>query len=110
MGKRGYIRPGLTIEDVAGALGTNRTYLAAYIKSTYHMPFREWIAGLRVEYAKQMLVQHPEQTVAAASEASGFLSLSYFTKIFAEKEGCPPSKWRKSAGACGVAEGDTECI
>ncbi len=110
VGKRGYIRPGLTIEDVAGALGTNRTYLAAYIKSTYHMPFREWIAGLRVEYAKQMLVQHPEQTVAAASEASGFLSLSYFTKIFAEKEGCPPSKWRKSAGACGVAEGDTECI
>ena len=97
VGRQGYTRPGLTIEELAGALGTNRTYLAAYIKSTYHASFREWIAGLRIEYAKQMLVRHPELTVAAVSEASGFLSLSYFTKIFAEKEGCPPSKWRKTA-------------
>lgn len=97
VGRQGYTRPGLTIEELAGALGTNRTYLAAYIKSTYHASFREWIAGLRIEYAKQMLVRHPELTVAAVSEASGLLSLSYFTKIFAEKEGCPPSKWRKTA-------------
>lgn len=97
VGRQGHTRPGLTIEELAGALGTNRTYLAAYIKSTYHASFREWIAGLRIECAKQMLVRHPELTVAAVSEASGFLSLSYFTKIFAEKEGCPPSKWRKTA-------------
>lgn len=27
--------------------------------------------------------------------ASGFLSLSYFTKIFTEKEGISPAKWKK---------------
>ena len=90
----GYIRPALTIEELAGILHTNRTYLSAYIKSTYHVSFREWIAGLRIEYAKQLL-QQPEMTVSAVSEATGFLSLSYFTKIFTEKEGCSPSKWRK---------------
>ena len=96
MSQHGYASSGLTIEELADTLGTNRTYLSAYINSTYHTSFREWIAGLRIEYAKQMLVQHPELTVAAVSEASGFLSLSYFTTIFAEKEGCPPSKWRKT--------------
>ena len=90
----GYIRPALTIEELADILNTNRTYLSAYIKSTYHVSFREWIAGLRIEYAKQLL-QQPEMTVSAVSEATGFLSLSYFTKIFTEKEGCSPSKWRK---------------
>ena len=99
MDRHGYTSPGLTIEELAGALGTNRTYLSAYIKATYKVSFREWIAGLRIEYAKQMLMQQPELTGAAVSEKAGFLSLSYFTKIFAEKEGCPPSKWRKTFSA-----------
>ena len=42
------------------------------------------------------MVEHPELTIAAISEESGFLSLSYFTRIFTEKEGCSPSKWRKT--------------
>lgn len=90
-----YTRPGLTIEELAAALGTNRTYLSAYIKATYHVTFREWVAGLRIEYAKRMLMQHPEMTVSAIAEASGFLSLSYFTRIFTEKEACSPARWRK---------------
>ena len=77
-------------------MGTNRTYLSDYIKSVYQASFREWIAGLRIEYAKQQMVEHPELTIAAISEESGFLSLSYFTRIFTEKEGCSPSKWRKT--------------
>lgn len=96
MADDGYTTPGLNIEDMALALGTNRTYLSSYIKATYHVSFREWIAGLRIEYAKKMLLENPRMTVAEVSEASGFLSLSYFTKIFTEKEGASPSKWRKA--------------
>lgn len=92
----GYTQPGLTIEELALTLGTNRTYLSAYIKATFHVSFREWIASLRIEYAKQMLTKEPRKTVAEVSEASGFLSLSYFTKIFTEKEGSSPAKWRKT--------------
>ena len=82
----GYIAPGLTIEELASSLATNRTYLSAYIKSTYHVSFREWIADLRIKYAKEMLVRNPEMTVSAVSKASGFLSLSYFTKIFTKRK------------------------
>ena len=93
--EKAYTQPGFTIEDLARMLNTNRTYLSSYIKNTYHVSFREWITGLRVEYAKQMLREHTDLSVRRISEASGFLSLSYFTKIFAEKEGCSPARWRK---------------
>lgn len=93
--QQGYTRPGLTIEELAKILGTNRTYLAEYIKVNHHQSFREFITSLRLSYAKQLLVERPELTVASVSEASGFLSLSYFSKLFAEKEGCSPAKWRK---------------
>lgn len=96
IGSQRYTSPKLTIGDLALELGTNRTYLSDYIKSVYQASFREWIAGLRIEYAKQQMMEHSELTIAAISEESGFLSLSYFTRIFTEKEGCSPSKWRKS--------------
>ena len=92
----GFTRPGLTIGELGGTLGTNRTYLAEYIKSVYHVTFREWIAALRIEYAKRLLSEHPDMTVGAIAEASGFLSLSYFTRIFSEKEGASPAKWKRS--------------
>ena len=95
MATEGYRQQGLTIEEMAASLATNRTYLSSYMKTVYHTSFREWIVDLRIEYARQQLVKHPELTVAAISESSGFLSLSYFTKIFTKKMGCTPSKWRK---------------
>ena len=96
MEEKGFTTQGLNIEDLAVKLGTNRTYLSAYIKSTYQMSFREWIAVHRLEYVKKLFADHPEMTVAEASEASGFLSLSYFTRIFTEREGTSPAKWRKA--------------
>ena len=96
IGSKGYTKPGLTIRELSDTLHTNRTYLSAYIKTTYNMSFREWITGLRFEHAKQMLYEHPELTVAGISELSGFLSQSYFMKIFKEKEGSSPARWRKT--------------
>ena len=92
----GYVQQGLTIKELSEILYTNRTYLSAYIKTTYKMTFREWITGLRLEYAKNMLKEHPEINIQKLAESSGFLSQSNFIKLFSEKEGCTPAKWKKS--------------
>lgn len=92
----GFTKPGITIEDLASEIGTNRTYLSGYIRTVYKVSFRDLITGMRLEYAKKMLIAHPELTVSGVSELSGFLSLSYFTKIFTEKEGCSPARWRRN--------------
>ena len=90
----GYRSPGITLNDLSAALGTNRTYLSQYIKSVYGMTFRDWISDLRIEYAKRLMLQQPQLRVVDISESSGFLSLSHFTHTFTSKEGCSPSKWR----------------
>ena len=91
----GYVQQGLTIKELSEILYTNRTYLSAYIKTTYKMTFREWITGLRLEYAKNILKEHPEINIQKLAESSGFLSRSNFIKSFTEKEGCTPGKWKK---------------
>ena len=92
----GYVQQGLTIKELSKILYTNRTYLSAYIKTTYKMTFREWITGLRLEYAKNILKEHPKINIQKLAESSGFLSRSNFIKLFTEKEGCTPAKWKKA--------------
>ena len=92
----GYVQQGLTIKELSEILYTNRTYLSAYIKTTYKMTFREWITSLRLEYAKNILKKHPEINIQKLAESSGFLSRSNFIKSFTEKEGCTPGKWKKA--------------
>lgn len=88
----GYIQSGLTIKKLADMLQTNRTYLSEYIKTTYGASFRDWITGLRINYAKRLLAQYPRLTVADISERSGFLSPSHFIRLFKENSGCTPAK------------------
>ena len=92
----GYVQQGLTIKELSEILYTNRTYLSAYIKTTYKMTFREWITSLRLEYAINILKEHPEINIQKLAESSGFLSRSNFIKSFTEKEGCTPAKWKKA--------------
>ncbi len=92
----GYVQPGLTIKELSEILHTNRSYLLEYIKTEYDMLFRNWITGLRIEYAKRMLVQYPKLTITEISEKSGFQSPSHFIRLFKENTGCTPTKWRKT--------------
>lgn len=91
----GFVHPGLTLKDLAETLHTNRTYLSSYIRTEYNMTFRDWIAGLRIGYAKHMLVGSPELSVSEISWKSGFQSPSHFIRLFRERSGCSPAKWRK---------------
>lgn len=92
----GYLRPGLTIKELADTLHTNRTYLSGYINTSLNTTFRDWITRLRIDYAKQRMTSHPEQKIAEIAEASGFMSQSHFMKTFKDKEGCSPAKWKKA--------------
>lgn len=88
---------GITIEDAAMKLGTNRTYLSSYIKQTFGKSFREWIGDLRVEHAKRLMAGNPRMSVKEVCEAVGFLSQSYFVRIFIEREGMSPTRWKKAS-------------
>ena len=93
--KEGYCQPGITLNQLALLLCTNRTYLSGYINRVYQVSFRDWIADLRIGYAKQLMTKHPQMKIQEISETSGFLSISHFSRTFSEKEKCSPARWRK---------------
>lgn len=86
---------GLNIVQLAQTIGTNRTYVSAYINNHYHVSFREWINSLRLDYAKRLLVSEPSLTIADIAQRAGYQSLSNFTRLFAASEGVTPGRWRK---------------
>ena len=96
--REGYCKQGITLKELSELLFTNRTYLSEYINTTYHVSFRDWITDLRIDYAKRRMKEFPQQKILEIAEASGFMSLSHFSKTFSEKEGCSPARWRNSIG------------
>ncbi len=89
-----YLDPKLTINDLARALRTNRTYASNFLNSQMHTSFYEYVNGWRVEKAKSLLstTQLPLETVA---EKSGFNSISSFRRYFSAAYGIAPSVYRK---------------
>lgn len=76
------------------------------------MSFRDWITGLRIEYAKRLLTQYPKLTVADISERSGFISPSHFTRLFKKKcrvYSCQMEKERNRIARPVANEGNSLC-
>ncbi|MDR1224885.1 MAG: helix-turn-helix domain-containing protein [Tannerella sp.] len=93
-GKR-FLQPGITIDDVALQIGTNRNYLSEHINSAKGKTFRRWINELRIEEARRLLQQYPEMTVSEIAFKSGFVNKSHFGQQFLALTGSSPSNWRK---------------
>lgn len=91
----GYCASGVTLNELAVLFCTNRTYLSEHIHRVYDMTFRDWMMSLRIEHAKQLMLQKPDMKIKDISDQTGFLSLSHFSRAFHEMEGCTPKQWRK---------------
>lgn len=95
----GYREAGVTLDKLTAAVGSNRSYVSAFINSEYHCNFREWINSLRIEYAKGLLENSRGETIESVAFASGFSSSAYFCRQFSQRVGMTPSKWRETNGS-----------
>ena len=77
---KGFLQAELTIEDLARQLGTNRTYLSTFINSHYGVPFRQWIASLRIAESKKMLRDTDSCSVDFKAKKKGLLLMVITTK------------------------------
>ena len=94
---KGFVKKGLTIEELAAELDSNRTYISAYINSTYDLSFREWIAHKRIEYSKELLCETSNKQLRLNEIASmvGYSSTA-FNAVFVKLTKMTPSKWRST--------------
>ena len=90
----GYRTPGLTIEQAARAMGTNRSYLSRYLNEVRRMTFYEWVAQMRIDEAQSIMLQEPDVSMEQIASRVGFSSLSTFSSTFKKIVGESPIKWR----------------
>ena len=93
--ERIYLNPRLTLNDVATAIGTNRTYLSEYLNNNLNTTFYEYVNGFRVQEACSLLIADERKSLSEIAELSGFNSLSTFNRAFVKKTGETPARYLK---------------
>lgn len=91
-----FLKHRINIENVALQLNTNRTYLSEYVNLCLQKTFKDWINELRINEAKNLLLEHPDFSISEISEIAGFSDKSNFGRVFARHMGMPPNVWRIS--------------
>lgn len=86
-------RPGLTLQDVAQALGTNTRYVSACINDGTGKSFPDYINGYRVRYAQELLKANPGRPLSGVAEEAGFSGESSFFRNFKALTGKTPNQW-----------------
>lgn len=92
---KGYTLSGITIKTVAKEMQLPRHQLTAWLKTTEHGQFTQWITYHRIEAAKQLIKQHPEWNNEAIAQACGFSTRNYFQKVFKKSTGLSPTEYQK---------------
>lgn len=93
-----FLKPSLTLTEVADRLRTNKTYVSKLVNNTYNLGFPELLNTLRVDYAQQYLMNNPDAKQEEVATACGFLSASSFNSIFKKITGMTPKVWLVSVG------------
>lgn len=88
-----FLRPQLTLPEVAELLHTNKTYLSKVVNDHYKISFPELINTLRIDYAEQYILSHREARQEEIARACGFSSASSFNITFKKVVGMPPKQW-----------------
>lgn len=95
MERKIFTDPGITINQVADMLGTNRTYLSKAINESTGKTFTQLVSEYRIHEAIA-LVSDLEQNLPLKVIATtvGFNSLSTFYSAFQSVTGMPPARYR----------------
>ena len=91
-----FTQKGITIDMLAAQFFTNRNYLSSYINTCKKQTFRDWINQLRIEEAKNLLLQYPERTVTEIASQVGFSDKTNFRRHFIRLTSLNPQAWRNS--------------
>lgn len=84
-----------SVEMLAGLMNVNRSHFQRKIKTLTGYSPSEVIKTVRLEKAKEMLL-NKEGNITETAYATGFTSQSYFTRCFSEHFGYPPSEVYKA--------------
>ena len=80
----------LTIDLMARQFHLHPVYYGSLFREAMGMTFKQYLISLRLNYAENML-KSGEYSVSEVALQCGFSDIFYFSKLFKEKKGIPPS-------------------
>jgi AraC-like DNA-binding protein/ligand-binding sensor protein len=84
----------LSLKEVARAVNTSAFYFCKMFKQATGLTFTDYLARVRVEKVKNLLL-NPHKRISEAAFEAGFQSLSQFNRVFKKIEGMSPSDFRE---------------
>lgn len=93
----------LCLTSAADSLEISIYTVSRIFKEATGTGFKEYITAKRFERACHLL-KTTKLTVSAVAEASGFENATYFSTVFKNEYGMPPSKYRSTTQAAGSAK------
>lgn len=88
-----FLQSGLSLRDVAQALGTNVRYISDSINSSTGASFSDYVNGYRVRHAQALMQDRPGMPLSSVATESGFSSESTFFRNFKALTGKTPLQW-----------------
>lgn len=88
-----HISDELSIRHVSAIAGYHPAYFSNLFKKELGMSYSDFLAGLRIRRAKEMLTG-TGLSLQQIADACGFSDLSYFSAKFKRMVGMTPSQWR----------------
>ena len=88
----------ISVKEIASHMNLSTKQVGRAIFHCRGKNTREYLMGMRVEKAKELL-KNPEYSIAEIAEILGFCNEYYFSRFFRQMEGMPPGKYRKSTSA-----------
>ncbi|TXK72346.1 helix-turn-helix domain-containing protein [Paenibacillus sp. N3.4] len=89
-----YHNQDLTANLMAEKLNITPSYFSKIFKECSRTTFPDYVASLRLEKARELLLQDYNQEIVDISAKVGYTNASYFTSAFKKKYGITPSKYR----------------
>ncbi len=90
-----YLEAGINIEDLAQRLGVGRTVLSTLINRDEGMNFNTWINTLRINKAKEFMLDQPDESLSVIAEKVGYTEHANFSRQFKLITGESPLLWKK---------------
>ena len=85
----------LSITEVSESVYLNPVYFGRMFKKIMNMPFKRYVQQIRLERAKEMLLEEKE-SIAGICLKVGIPNQSYFTQLFKQNTGTLPSEYKRS--------------
>lgn len=84
----------LCLNSAADHLETSIYVVSRLFKEATGIGFKEYIINKRLEYACHLL-RETNESIAVIAEKTGFEGATYFSAVFKQKYGIPPTKYRR---------------